>query len=127
MIGDGANDALALSYAKVGVAVQGAMDISLRASDVYLTTPGIRPLFDLLTISRETMYVIYRNLVLSLSYNTLSVFAVFLGIISPLVAAIIMPVSSLTVLLSTIIGTKKLRSIFSIEKRAIHHGEATWK
>lgn len=127
MIGDGANDALALSYAKVGVAVQGAMDISLRASDVYLTTPGIRPLFDLLTISRETMYVIYRNLVLSLSYNTLSVFAVFLGIISPLVAAIIMPVSSLTVLLSTIIGTKKLRSIFSIEKRAIHHGETTWK
>lgn len=128
MIGDGANDALALSYAKVGVAVQGAMDISLRASDVYLTTPGIKPLFDLLTISRETMYVIYRNLVLSLSYNTVSVFAVFLGFISPLVAAIIMPVSSLTVLLSTIIGTKKLRMIFSSEKSvSSYNGETTWK
>lgn len=127
MIGDGANDALALSYAKVGVAVQGAMDISLRASDVYLTTPGIRPLYDLLTISRETMFVIYRNLVLSLSYNTVSVFAVFMGIISPLVAAIIMPVSSLTVLLSTIIGTKKLRMIFSAEKKNFSNGAATWK
>ena len=112
MVGDGANDAIALSHASVGVAVMGAMDISLRAADVYLTTPGLAPVEKLIILSRETMKVIRRNLVLSLLYNSLSVIAVFSGFINPLVAAIIMPVSSLTVLLSTVFGTKKLRTLW---------------
>jgi heavy metal-(Cd/Co/Hg/Pb/Zn)-translocating P-type ATPase len=109
MIGDGANDAMALSKAFVGVAVCGSMDISLRASDVYLTTPGIFPLIDLISISKETMKIIYRNLSISVLYNIISVIAVFIGIIGPLTAAIIMPASSLSVLFSTIIGTSELK------------------
>jgi P-type E1-E2 ATPase len=112
MVGDGANDAIALSNAFVGVAVFGAMDISLRAADVYLTTPGLAPIEKLLTLSEETMKVIRRNLVLSLAYNSLSVTAAFMGLINPLVAAIIMPLSSLTVLISTVVGTKKLRTLW---------------
>ncbi len=108
MVGDGANDAMALSRAFVSVAVLGSLDISLRASDIFLTTPGISHLPHLITISRETMKVVRRNLVLSLIYNSISVYAAFTGMISPMVAAIIMPVSSLTVLASTIAGTKKL-------------------
>ena len=112
MVGDGANDAIALSHADVGVAVFGAVDISLRAADVYISTPGLAPVEKLITLSEETMKVIRRNLVLSLSYNSISVTAAFLGLISPLVAAIIMPLSSLTVLASTVIGTKKLRLLW---------------
>jgi Cu2+-exporting ATPase/Cu+-exporting ATPase len=112
MVGDGANDAIALSQADVGVAVLGAMDISLRAADVYLSTPGLAPVEKLMVLSKETMKVVYRNLFLSLLYNSLSVTAAFMGYISPLVAAIIMPLSSLTVLISTIVGTKKLRSLW---------------
>ena len=112
MIGDGANDAIALSHADVGVAVLGAMDISLRAADVYLTVPGLAPVEKLITLSEETMKVIHRNLVLSLIYNSLSVSAAFMGLISPLVAAIIMPLSSLTILVSTFVGTKKLRNLW---------------
>ena len=112
MIGDGANDAIALSYADTGIAVFGAMDISLRAADVYLSLPGLTPVAELITISKETMKVIYRNLVLSLLYNSISVVLAFTGHISPLTAAIIMPLSSLTVLISTLIGTKKLRMIW---------------
>ncbi len=112
MIGDGANDAIALSQAHVGVAVLGAMDISLRAADVYLTTPGLAPVNKLFVLSQETMKVIRRNLVLSLCYNSLSVMAAFAGLINPLIAAIIMPLSSLTVLISTILGTKKLRGLW---------------
>lgn len=112
MIGDGANDAIALSYADTGIAVFGAMDISLRAADVYLSLPGLQPVAELITISKETMKVIYRNLVLSLFYNSISVLLAFTGYISPLTAAIIMPLSSLTVLISTLIGTKKLRMIW---------------
>lgn len=112
MIGDGANDAIALSHAHVGVAVMGAMDISLRAADVYLTTPGLIPVEKLFILSQETMRVIRRNLILSLLYNSISVSAAFAGIINPLIAAIIMPVSSLTVLFSTLIGTKRLRNLW---------------
>jgi Cu2+-exporting ATPase/Cu+-exporting ATPase len=112
MVGDGANDAIALGKADVGIAVLGAMDISLRAADVYLTTPGLVPVEKLVVLSKETMKVIRRNLFLSILYNSLSVAAAFSGLINPLVAAIIMPVSSLTVLISTLIGTKKMRSLW---------------
>lgn len=112
MIGDGANDAIALASADTGIAVFGAMDISLRAADVYLSLPGLSPAVELITISKETMKVIYRNLVLSLLYNSISVLLAFTGHISPLTAAIVMPLSSLTVLISTLIGTKKLRMIW---------------
>lgn len=112
MIGDGANDAIALSHAEVGVAVMGAMDISLRAADVYLTTPGLIPVEKLVVLSQETMKVIRRNLVLSLLYNSVSVACAFLGIINPLIAAIIMPVSSLTILFSTLVRTTKSRNLW---------------
>lgn len=112
MVGDGANDAIALTRADVGVAVWGATDISLRAADVYLLTPGLESLPKLLTLGTETMRVIRRNLVISLSYNFVSVLFVFAGAITPLVAAIIMPVSSLSVLVSTFVGTKKQRQLW---------------
>jgi heavy metal-(Cd/Co/Hg/Pb/Zn)-translocating P-type ATPase len=112
MIGDGANDAIALSRAHVGIAVQGSMVLSLKAADIYVVTPGLSPIENLIVLSQETMHIIYRNIVLSLAYNTLSVLAVFSGHITPLVAAVIMPVSSLTVLLSTLVGTKKMRRLW---------------
>ncbi len=116
MVGDGANDAMALSRSYVSVAVLGSLDISLRASDIYLTTPGISPIASLVVICRETMKVVRRNLVLSLLYNSVSVYAAFTGLISPLVAAIIMPLSSLTVLISTLMGTRALNAQLKIKK-----------
>jgi heavy metal translocating P-type ATPase len=112
MIGDGANDAIAFSHAHVGVAVHGSVDMALRSADVYLVTPGLTAIKRLLILGQETMKVIKRNLVLSLLYNATSVVLVFMGYITPLIAAIIMPLSSLTVFFSSILGTKKLRMLW---------------
>ncbi len=110
MLGDGANDAISLSQVDVGVAVHGSVDISLRASNVFMTNNDLNLLLDLIIASRETINLIKRNLIFSLIYNILGVTLALLGLISPLLAAILMPLSSLTVLLSTVWGTKLLRS-----------------
>lgn len=110
MLGDGANDAIALSFSDVGVAVHGSVDISLRASSVFMANNELSNISRLIITSKETIKLIKRNLIFSLSYNLVGCILAVQGMISPLTAAILMPLSSFTVLVSTIWGTKKLRS-----------------
>ena len=107
MVGDGANDALALSTAFVGIAVHGSMEVSLRAADVYLTTPGLGPVVQLVGLSRETMHTIHRNFLFSLLYNLAGGIAAATGHVDPLFAAILMPLSAFTVFSSSLYGTRK--------------------
>ena len=111
MVGDGANDAIALGKAYVGVAVHGSVDISLRAADVYLSQSGMGPVLSIIVASKETMKVIKRNLIISLFYNVTGATLAIMGLITPLVAAILMPLSSLTVLVLTLASTHKLNKI----------------
>lgn len=112
MVGDGANDSIALAAASVGIAVQGGVELSMKAADVYLTTSGIRRIHSLVVLSRETLRVVRRNLALSLGYNIAAATAALLGRIDPLFAAVIMPVTAFTVLLSTLAGTSAMRRSF---------------
>lgn len=106
MIGDGANDSLALQTADIGIAVKGSVDLSLQSADVYFSRGGLSPLFTLLKLSRTTQNVLVRNLTLSLIYNVLGGTLALLGFINPMMAAILMPISSCLIILSTVWGLR---------------------
>jgi Cu2+-exporting ATPase/Cu+-exporting ATPase len=108
-VGDGANDAAALAAAHVSVAVHGGVEVSLQSADAYCRRPGIGQIAPLLVVARETLRVIRRNFAFSLVYNALGIVGVICGWVTPLFAAVLMPLSAITVFLSSLAGTAGLR------------------
>jgi len=99
MVGDGVNDAAAIAAATVGVGVKGGAEACLSAADVFLSRPGLAPLAELVSGAGRTMRAIRVGIAVSILYNVLGVALAFGGVINPLIAAFMMPVSSLTVVL----------------------------
>ncbi|RMF19054.1 MAG: heavy metal translocating P-type ATPase [Candidatus Dadabacteria bacterium] len=103
MVGDGANDAAALAGAHTGIAMAGSVDQALEAADGYLLDPGLSVLAEAIETAKATMAAVRRNIALSIVYNIIGLSLAATGSIGPLAAALLMPLSSVTVTTSSLL------------------------
>lgn len=106
MFGDGVNDAAALSRATIGVSAAEAADVTRSAADVFVSRRGPAAFAEMVSLSRNTMRTIRRNVIIAVGYNALGAGLAMAGMVSPLFAALLMPVSSITVLTLAVRGSK---------------------
>ena len=105
MVGDGLNDAGALRASEVGVAVTEDISAFSPASDAILTGKNLFMLDRFIQMSRATMSVIAASFVISVLYNIVGIGFAVSGKLSPLVSAILMPASSISVVIFTTFTT----------------------
>jgi Cu+-exporting ATPase len=106
MIGDGMNDALAVGKSSVGINVSNSSNFLKETSDISLLRPGIKGVADALLISNQTKTSLYAAFTFAGLYNVAGVTLSFMGIISPLIAAITMPINSVVVSYLSVIFIK---------------------
>ncbi|MEO0881962.1 MAG: heavy metal translocating P-type ATPase [Pseudomonadota bacterium] len=101
MIGDGLNDAAALSLAHAALAPGGAVDISQASADVVFSG-GLKTIPQILAVAQAAKQTMLQNFALAAAYNLVAVPIAVTGNVTPLIAAIAMSVSSLIVTLNAI-------------------------
>ncbi|NCO20586.1 MAG: HAD-IC family P-type ATPase, partial [Rhodobacterales bacterium] len=102
MVGDGLNDTPALASAFVSMAPASAMDVARVVSDMVLLNPDVAVLPDAILLARRARKRIVENFAMSAVYNVVAVPLALLGFCTPLMAAIAMSASSISVLLNAL-------------------------
>jgi len=105
MIGDGLNDSGALAKSNVGVAISENINVFSPACDAILDASAFSKIADYLLFCKQAMATIKVSFTLSILYNILGLSFACMGLLSPLIAAIIMPVSTFTIISFVTVAT----------------------
>ncbi len=105
MFGDGLNDAGALKQSNVGIAVADDTNTFTPSSDVIMNGEKLTQIKNYLDLSKDAMTIVKITFTISFLYNIIGLSFAVSGNLSPLVAAILMPISSITVVAFTSLST----------------------
>ena len=105
MLGDGLNDAGALKQSNLGVAVTDDINNFTPGCDAIMDGSSFHKLSQFIAQSKDAVKTIRRTFMISATYNLIGVYFAVQGTLSPLTAAVLMPISTITIITFTSVAT----------------------